>query len=81
MSKVNHKKIEQMQATLEFFKANVFAKTIDTLGEYSRSSILYYLPVSNGKYLVANWYGGNRNILFQGFDLWLSEYKTSVIWE
>ena len=75
MNRVNNKKREQIQATLEFFKVNVFANTSDTLSEYSANGILYYMPISDGKYLVANLYGRNGNILFQGFDLWLSEYK------
>jgi hypothetical protein len=55
----------------------MFERSEDTLGEYSKGSIIYSLPISEKKYLVFNHYNSKRKIELQGFDLWISEYSSN----
>lgn len=53
-----------------------FKKTNDIIGEYSKDADLYFRKIDNQKYIVFNHYNKNRKEHLQGFDCWISTYKS-----
>ena len=75
-ARMRRQKEKEIKGTLDFMSSWMFRKVSDDLNEYSKNADLYWIPVQGRKYLVINHYNRKRKIALQGFDLWLSEYRS-----
>jgi len=53
-----------------------FEKTLDSISEYSTNADLYFRGIGNNRYIVFNHYNKTKREDLQGFDCWISKYKS-----
>ncbi|HCW05808.1 MAG TPA: hypothetical protein DGG95_00390 [Cytophagales bacterium] len=66
---------QHVEKTLKWLTRMNFSKAVDSCKEYAPQSMLYFMQLSNKKFIVVSHsnYKRGKNIS-QGFDLWIAEY-------
>ena len=54
-----------------------FQKSVDTISEYSPNADLYYRQIDENRFIIFNHYNKKKKEMLQGFDCWISEYKSA----
>jgi hypothetical protein len=75
MNTVQQTWTSKVDDTLSFLTRNNFSCAKDSIGEYSRRSILYYKQVDDDTFIVVNHFNAKLRKDLQGFDMWLSKYN------
>ncbi len=53
-----------------------FEKTIDSISEYSTNADLYFRQIDDDRFVIFNHYNKMKKEKLQGFDCWISTYKS-----
>lgn len=69
-------KMDLILETISFLLKEGFTRTTDEICQYSRNADLYYKKIGLEKYVVFNHYNKDKKEEFQGFDVWVSKYKS-----
>tara|TARA_R110000868_G_scaffold296383_1_gene556679 strand:+ start:539 stop:865 length:327 start_codon:yes stop_codon:yes gene_type:complete len=61
---------------IEQLENRAYKKSLDNAGQYLKGSELYSKKISDNVYIVFNHYNKGKKEYLQGFDCWISTYKS-----